>query len=79
VSENDVKPFEEMISEAEAWELKGWDFSSIADRWVESPPPWNYRTRVLARLPAFLSALKGGVSCVRFYGKDFRVVSAPQG
>lgn len=60
MSENDVKPFEELISEAEAWELKGWDFSSLADRWVESPLPWNYRARVLAHLRRSTSMLDMG-------------------
>jgi SAM-dependent methyltransferase len=60
MSENDVKPFEDLISEAEAWELKGWDFSSLAGRWVESPPPWDYRARVLARLRQSTSMLDMG-------------------
>jgi SAM-dependent methyltransferase len=58
--EDAVKSFEELISEAEAWELKGWDFSSLADRWVEPPPPWNYRARVLARLRRSTSMLDMG-------------------
>ena len=30
--------------------MRGWNFGSLADRWVESPTPWNYRSRVLFKL-----------------------------
>jgi hypothetical protein len=45
-----MKSFEDLISEAEAWEMEGWDFSSLKDRWIESATPWDYREKVLSRL-----------------------------
>lgn len=45
-----MKSFEDLVSEAEAWKLEGWDFSSLSDRWVESPRPWDYGAKVLAHL-----------------------------
>lgn len=45
-----MKSFEDLISEAGSWKLKGWDFSSLQDRWVDSYPPWNYRALVTERL-----------------------------
>ena len=55
-----MKSFEDLVSEAEAWKLEGWDFSSLGNRWVESPAPWDYRTKVLARLPHSDSLLDVG-------------------
>jgi SAM-dependent methyltransferase len=45
-----MKSFEDLISEAEAWKMEGWDFSTLKDRWVESTTPWDYRAKVLAHL-----------------------------
>jgi SAM-dependent methyltransferase len=45
-----VKSFEDLVSEAEDWEMQGWDFSSLKGRWVESSTPWSYRAKVLALL-----------------------------
>jgi len=55
-----VKSFEELISEADAWKLEGWDFTSLNGRWVESPTPWDYRTMVLALLQRADSLLDMG-------------------
>jgi len=41
-----MKPFEALIAEAEAWEMQGWDFSSLGKRWTEGRPPWDYRAKV---------------------------------
>ena len=55
-----MKSFEELISKAENWELKGWDFSSLSDRWVESPTPWNYRSKVIFAMRRYDSMLDLG-------------------
>ena len=55
-----MKSFEELVSEADAWNLKGWDFTSLSGRWVESPTPWDYRTMVLALLQRTDSLLDMG-------------------
>ena len=42
MGKRDMK-FERLISEAVAQEFRGWDFSFIAERYVDHPPSWDYR------------------------------------
>lgn len=55
-----TKAFEELIAEAESWVMKGWDFSSFEGRWMESKPPWDYREKVVSRLPGVASLVDLG-------------------
>jgi SAM-dependent methyltransferase len=43
--------FDELIAAAEREPFEGWDFSHLAGRMVEAPPPFDYLTAVRARLP----------------------------
>lgn len=55
--------FDQLVAEAQAASFIGWDFSWLEGRWFESPPPWDYKERVRARLPvahAFLDMGTGG-------------------
>jgi SAM-dependent methyltransferase len=55
-----VRDFDEFLADAERFDLEGWDFSALSDRWVESPPPWDYRESVLDRLDGAQSLLDMG-------------------
>lgn len=55
-----MKSFDDLISETEHWELKGWDFYSLGDRWVDSQPPWDYKNEVRACLRTSHSILDMG-------------------
>lgn len=55
-----MKSFESLISEAEAWEMEGWDFSSLGKRWTETPPPWDYRAKVRVLMRGAKSMLDMG-------------------
>lgn len=44
--------FDDLVRQAEAQELVGWDFSWLNLRTVEEPLPWDYRALVLERLHA---------------------------
>jgi SAM-dependent methyltransferase len=52
--------FDRLVAEAEAASFAGWDFSWLEGRWIDSPPPWDYRQRVLAALPGVQSLLDMG-------------------
>ncbi|MDG6909584.1 MAG: SAM-dependent methyltransferase [Nitrososphaerota archaeon] len=40
--------------------MRGWDFSSFRDRWVEQSPPWDYEEKVTSKLPTVDSLLDLG-------------------
>ena len=42
--------FDELVHEALTAPFVGWGFDYLAGRWQESPPPWDYRAEVVARL-----------------------------
>lgn len=42
--------FERLIAAAEAYTMEGWDWSTLAGRYVETGPPWDYRAEVTALL-----------------------------
>ncbi|MHB1909367.1 MAG: class I SAM-dependent methyltransferase [Nitrososphaerales archaeon] len=55
-----MKPFDELIAEAESLPFEGWDFSCLAGRLVESPAPWDYQKIVSGLLPGVDSLLDLG-------------------
>jgi SAM-dependent methyltransferase len=55
-----VRDFDELVADAERFDLEGWDFSALSDRWVESSPPWDYRDSVLEHLDAARTLLDMG-------------------
>jgi SAM-dependent methyltransferase len=52
--------FQDYADEAQQWTLKGWDFSDLSDRWIEQPPAWNYRDKVINTLAGSQSLLDMG-------------------
>lgn len=52
--------FERLVAEGEAFAMTGWDWGAFAGRYVEAPPPWDYREAVRARLPGARSLLDMG-------------------
>ncbi len=52
--------FDRLVAEAFEASFSGWDFSWLEGRWRGSPPPWDYRQRVLAALPGVQSHLDMG-------------------
>jgi SAM-dependent methyltransferase len=52
--------FERLVQEALDAEFSGWDFAAFRDRWVEEPPPWDYRALVEERLVQSRSLLDMG-------------------
>lgn len=49
--------FERLIAEALQQGFSGWDFAYIDERWRMSPTSWDYRQRILGRLPRAISLL----------------------
>lgn len=49
-----------LVADAEAYTMEGWDWSSLADRYREAPPPWDYQAEVAALLPAARTLLDMG-------------------
>ena len=47
-----MKPFEELIAEAESETFAGWNFSYLEGRLIENPTPWDYRGIVSKLLPS---------------------------
>jgi SAM-dependent methyltransferase len=64
--------FEELIAEAVALPISGWDTSPIRGRWTTGAPPWDYRTIVRARLESAASVLDLGTG-----GGEFLSSMAP--
>jgi len=52
--------FERLIAVAEAYTMKGWDWSALEGRYVETEPPWDYRAEVTALLPTACTLLDMG-------------------
>ncbi|MEU4558743.1 class I SAM-dependent methyltransferase [Actinoplanes sp. NPDC023936] len=52
-----MRAFRELIDEAVAADVSGWDFGWLAGRATEERPPWGYATLLATRLPAAGSAL----------------------
>jgi SAM-dependent methyltransferase len=52
-----VAPFEELIAEAEAAPVDGWDFSWLDGRATEERPSWGYSRTVAARMASVSTAL----------------------
>jgi SAM-dependent methyltransferase len=57
-----VSDFDHFVEEALAAAAKrsGWDFSWLQGRWIDEPPPWDYRQRVTAALAHARSLLDMG-------------------
>lgn len=52
--------FEQRVSEALQQDFSGWDFSYLAQRWIESNTSWDYRQKVLAKSKSVASLLDMG-------------------
>jgi len=52
-----VRSFDELVDEAEAADVSGWDFGWLDGRASEQRPPWGYSRLVAARLSEVRSAL----------------------
>jgi hypothetical protein len=46
--------FDQLVAAAEAYRMEGWDWSALVGRYGETPPPWDYRTEVVAALQPLL-------------------------
>lgn len=64
--------FDHLVNEALEAHFSGWDFSWLAGRWIEAPPPWDYRQRVQVALPGVQSLLDLGTG-----GGEFLASLAP--
>jgi SAM-dependent methyltransferase len=52
-----VRTFDELVAEAEAADMTGWDFGWLAGRATEERPPWGYARLLAERLAHAASAL----------------------
>jgi SAM-dependent methyltransferase len=52
-----MRAFEELVAEADAADVSGWDFGWLDGRATEERPPWGYSRLVAARLGGVGSAL----------------------
>lgn len=52
-----MRSFEELVTEAEAADVTGWDFGWLDGRATEERPPWGYARLLAARLAQVHSAL----------------------
>jgi len=52
-----MQAFEELVAEAEAAPVEGWDFSWLEGRATEERPPWGYSRLVAARMAGVSTAL----------------------
>ncbi|MER7167732.1 methyltransferase domain-containing protein [Micromonospora sp. NPDC000207] len=52
-----MRTFDELIEEAAAVDVSGWDFGWLAGRATEERPPWGYSRLVAVRLPRAAAAL----------------------
>ncbi|HEY8300422.1 MAG TPA: class I SAM-dependent methyltransferase [Jatrophihabitans sp.] len=52
-----MRPADELIAEAEAADVSGWDFGWLAGRATEERPPWGYAKLLAERVPRAASAL----------------------
>lgn len=70
---------DELLAEAEARPVEGWDFSWLGERAVSHPPPWDFEAiveRHLARAPDLLDlGTGGGEWLASLAGRPARVVA----
>lgn len=52
-----MRTFSELVEEAAAVDVSGWDFDWLAGRATEERPPWGYSRLLASRLPEVASAL----------------------
>ncbi|WP_198969646.1 class I SAM-dependent methyltransferase [Xylophilus sp. ASV27] len=52
-----MKPFDDLVAEAEAADVSGWGFDWLAGRASEERPPWGYARLLAQRLAGVRSAL----------------------
>ena len=52
-----MRAYEELVAEAEATDVSGWDFGWLAGRATEERPPWGYARLLAASLGTVASAL----------------------
>jgi SAM-dependent methyltransferase len=52
-----MRSFEDLVAEAEAVPVEGWDFSWLEGRAIEERPPWGYSRLVAARMAGVSAAL----------------------
>ncbi|MFT3719187.1 class I SAM-dependent methyltransferase [Pseudorhodoferax sp.] len=52
-----MKPFDDLVTEAEAADVSGWGFDWLAGRASEERPPWSYARLLAQRLARVASAL----------------------
>jgi SAM-dependent methyltransferase len=52
-----MRDFDELVAEADAADMTGWDFGWLAGRATEERPPWGYAGLLAARLGQVRSAL----------------------
>jgi SAM-dependent methyltransferase len=57
---NRDRSFDRLLAEAASATMTGWDFSHLAERWIETAPPWDYRELVRSHLPSVESLLDLG-------------------
>lgn len=57
---SDDQEFTRLVAATEAYTMEGWDWSSLAGRYSEMPPPWDYQAEVAALLPAARTLLDMG-------------------
>ncbi|MGY1841912.1 hypothetical protein [Modestobacter sp. SYSU DS0875] len=60
-----MRSFEDLVAEAEAAPVDGWDFTGFAGRATEERPGWGYARLLTARLARAATALdrEGGFVC----------------
>jgi len=59
--------FDALLREAQAQQLKGWDFAWLNARTVEEPLPWDYRALALERMRGVSSMLDLGTGGGEFF------------
>ncbi len=52
-----VRTFEDLVEEAAAVDVSGWDFGWLDGRATEERPPWGYSRMLASRLARVASAL----------------------
>src|SRR4051794_27307859 len=52
-----MRTFDDLLAEAAAADVSGWDFGWLDGRASEERPPWGYSRLLAARLPRVASAL----------------------
>ena len=52
-----MRSFDDLVAEAAAVDVSGWDFSWLGGRATEERPPWGYARLLAARLAQVASAL----------------------